>query len=159
MPNVKELHINGRNHAIDANPDRTLLDVLRSDLSLGGAKYGCGEGKCGACTVLIDGKAIRSCKTRVNAAQGKKIETIEGLAQGETLHPLQAAFLKHGSLQCGYCTPGMIMSAVALLRDTPEPTREEVIREMNGNICRCGTYNRIIAAIQTAGKSMKAGAK
>ena len=159
MPNVKELHVNGRSHPIDANPDRTLLDVLRSDLSLSGAKYGCGEGKCGACTVLIDGKAIRSCKTRVDATQGKKIETIEGLAQGETLHPVQAAFLKHGAMQCAYCTPGMIMSAVALLRDTPEPTREEVIREMNGNICRCGTYNRIIAAIQSAGKNMKAGAK
>ena len=157
MPAVKELHINGAAKPVAAEPERTLLSVLRDDLGLTGAKYGCGEGHCGACTVLVDGRAVRSCSTRVEAAAGKKIGTIEGLAAGEKLHALQEAFLDIGAMQCGYCTPGMIMSALALLSKNPQPTREEIIVGMNGNICRCGTYQRIITAIEQAAKTMKGG--
>ena len=157
MPAVKELHINGAAKPVAADPERTLLSVLRDDLGLTGAKYGCGEGHCGACTVLVDGRAVRSCSTRVEAAAGKKIGTIEGLAAGEKLHALQEAFLNVGAMQCGYCTPGMIMSALALLSKNPQPTREDIIVGMNGNICRCGTYQRIITAIEQAAKTMKGG--
>jgi aerobic-type carbon monoxide dehydrogenase small subunit (CoxS/CutS family) len=159
MPAVKELHVNDTARALDADPVRPLLGVLRDDLGLTGAKYGCGEGRCGACTVLIDGNPVRSCSTRVELADGKKVQTIEGLAAGEKLHPVQEAFLAADAMQCGYCTPGMILSAVALLTKNPEPTREQIVREMNGNICRCGTYTRIIAAIESAAKAMKGGAK
>jgi nicotinate dehydrogenase subunit A len=159
MPAVKELQVNGVARPANAESNRSLLSVLRDDLGLTGAKYGCGEGRCGACTVLIDGRPIRSCNTRVQAAEGKKVETVEGLAAGERLHAVQEAFLAADAMQCGYCTPGMIMSAVALLAENPEPTRDEIIRGMNGNICRCGTYPRIIAAIERAGKAMKGGAK
>jgi aerobic-type carbon monoxide dehydrogenase small subunit (CoxS/CutS family) len=159
MAAVRELHVNGAVQALDADPGRTLLSVLRDDLGLTGAKYGCGEAHCGACTVLLDGKAVRSCSTRVEAAAGKKVGTIEGLAVGEKLHAIQEAFLAAGSMQCGYCTPGMIMSAFALLTKNPDPTRDEIIQGMNGNICRCGTYNRIIAAIESAARTMKGGAK
>jgi aerobic-type carbon monoxide dehydrogenase small subunit (CoxS/CutS family) len=159
MPAVKELHVNGTARPTDADANRSLLSVLRDDLGLTGAKYGCGEGRCGACTVLIDGRAMRSCNTRVEGAAGKKVQTIEGLAVGEKLHALQEAFLAVGSMQCGYCTPGMILSAVALLSDNPAPTREEIVRGMNGNICRCGTYTRIIAAIEMAAKVLKGGGK
>ena len=157
MAVVKELHVNGAAKPVDADPERTLLSVLRDDLGLTGAKYGCGEGHCGACTVLIDGRAVRSCSTRVEASAAKKINTIEGLADGDKLHALQEAFLKVGALQCGYCTPGMIMSALALLSKNPQPTRDEIIINMNGNICRCGTYQRIITAIEQAAKMMKGG--
>ena len=157
MPAVKELQINGAASAVEADSERTLLSVLRDDLGLTGAKYGCGEGHCGACTVLLDGRAVRSCSTRVEAASGKKVSTIEGLAAGDKLHALQEAFLEVGALQCGYCTPGMIMSALALLSRNPEPTRDDIILNMNGNICRCGTYQRIIAAIEKAAKTMKGG--
>jgi aerobic-type carbon monoxide dehydrogenase small subunit (CoxS/CutS family) len=159
MPAVKELHVNGAAKPLDADSARTLLSVLRDDLGLTGAKYGCGEAHCGACTVLLDGKPVRSCSTSVGTAAGKKVGTIEGLAVGEKLHALQEAFLAVGALQCGYCTPGMIMSALALLTKNPEPTRDEIIQGMNGNICRCGTYNRITSAIETAAKAMKGGAK
>jgi aerobic-type carbon monoxide dehydrogenase small subunit (CoxS/CutS family) len=159
MPVVKELHVNGAARPVDADGDRTLLSVLRDDLGLCGAKYGCGEGRCGSCTVLLDGKAVRSCSTRVEAASDKKVRTVEGLAVGEKLHAIQEAFLAADALQCGYCTPGMIMSALALLTETPEPTRDEIIRWMNGNICRCGTYSRIIDAVEKAAKAMKGGAK
>jgi len=159
MPAVKELHVNGAARPTDADPDRTLLSVLRDDLGLSGAKYGCGEGRCGACTVLIDGRPVRSCSTRVEAAAGKKLRTVEGLADGEKLHAIQEAFLAAGAMQCGYCTPGMIMSALALLSENPAPTRDDIIRGMNGNICRCGTYNRIIAAIQQAATAMKGGGR
>jgi aerobic-type carbon monoxide dehydrogenase small subunit (CoxS/CutS family) len=159
MPAVKELHVNGAARPVEADPARRLLSVLRDDLGLTGAKYGCGEAHCGACTVLIDGKAVRSCSTRVDAASGKKIGTVEGLAVGDKLHALQEAFLAVGATQCGYCTPGMIMSALALLTKNPEPTRDEIVQGMNGNICRCGTYNRIITAIESAAKAMKGGAK
>jgi nicotinate dehydrogenase subunit A len=159
MPAVKELHINGDAKPLDAEPGRTLLSVLRDDLGLTGAKYGCGEGLCGACTVIVDGRAVRSCSTRIETTAGKKVSTIEGLAVGEKLHAVQEAFLAIGSMQCGYCTPGMIMSAFALLNKNPDPTREEIIQGMNGNICRCGTYYRIIAAIELAAKTMKGGTK
>ena len=150
MPMVKELHVNGARRPVAADADRTLLSVLRDDLELTGCKYGCGEGHCGACTVLIDGERARSCTTRVGAVQGKQIRTIEGLATGDRLHPLQTAFLECGAMQCGYCTPGMIMSAVALLEGQPRPSREEIVRSMNGNVCRCGTYMRIKEAIHLA---------
>jgi aerobic-type carbon monoxide dehydrogenase small subunit (CoxS/CutS family) len=159
MPVVKELHVNGTARAVEADAARSLLSVLRDDLGLTGAKYGCGEAHCGACTVLLDGKAVRSCSTRVDTASGKKVGTIEGLTAGDKLHALQEAFLAKDAMQCGYCTPGMIRSALALLTKNPEPTREEIIQGMNGNICRCGTYNRIVAAIEAAAKTMKGGAK
>jgi aerobic-type carbon monoxide dehydrogenase small subunit (CoxS/CutS family) len=159
MPAVKQLHVNGSAQAVEADPARTLLSVLRDDLGLTGAKYGCGEGRCGACTVLVDGKPVRSCSTRIEAAADKKVRTVEGVAVGEKLHAIQEAFLAANAFQCGYCTPGMIMSALALLTETPDPTREDIIRGMNGNICRCGTYHRIIAAVEHAAKSMKGGAR
>jgi aerobic-type carbon monoxide dehydrogenase small subunit (CoxS/CutS family) len=159
MPTVKELLVNGARHAVAADADRSLLSVLRDDLGLTGCKYGCGEGRCGACTVLLDGQRVRSCTTRVGAAEGKQVRTVEGLAAGDRLHPLQQAFLDADALQCGFCTSGMIMSAVALLEGQPEPKREDIVRSMNGNICRCGTYPRIIAAIEKASQSLKGGAR
>jgi len=150
MARVTELLVNGGRRRIDADADRTLLSVLRDDLDLTGAKYGCGEGQCAACTVLIDGVAAKSCITKVGAVAGKKIVTIEGLAPGGSLHPVQQAFLDADALQCGYCTPGMILGAVALLRRTPNPTAAEIAAGMNGHICRCGTYPRVISAIRSA---------
>ena len=159
MATIKELRVNGSRHPIDADAERSLLSVLRDDLDLTGSKYGCGEGRCGACTVLLDGKPTRSCTTRVGAAEGKAIRTIEGLATGEKLHPLQQAFLDADALQCGYCTAGMLMSAVALLADQPQPQREDIVRFMSGNICRCGTYTRILTAIRKAAPALKGGAR
>jgi nicotinate dehydrogenase subunit A len=159
MPIVKELLINGARKPVEADGERSLLSVLRDDLGLTGAKYGCGEGECGACTVLLDGRRVRSCITRVGTAAGKTIRTIEGIANGEKLHPVQEAFLECGSLQCGYCTPGMIVSAVGLLEAKPQPTREEIVSGMTGNICRCGTYTRIVIAVEKAAAAMKGGAK
>jgi aerobic-type carbon monoxide dehydrogenase small subunit (CoxS/CutS family) len=126
----------------------TLLQALREELGLTGTKYGCGEGLCGACTVLIDGKAIRSCRTPTRLVAGKKVVTIEGLAENGRLHALQQAFIDEDAMQCGYCSPGMIMNAAALLRENLHPDRNEIVEKMNGNICRCNNYNRIIAAIQ-----------
>lgn len=159
MPTVNELQVNGARRPVQADVDRTLLSVLRDDLGLTGAKYGCGEGECGACTVLLDGRRVRSCTTRVVAAAGKAVRTVEGLAAGDRLHPVQQAFLDAGALQCGYCTPGMVVAAVALLEGKPEPTRDEIVQALNGNICRCGTYTRIVAAVERAAKAMKGGAK
>ena len=159
MPSIKELHVNGSARAVAADADRTLLSVLRDDLDLTGSKYGCGEGRCGACTVLIDGKPTRSCTTRVGSVESKPIRTIEGIANGEKLHAVQEAFLKIGALQCGYCTPGMIVSAVGLLSTQSDPTRDDIIHYMSGNICRCGAYSRIIAAIEHAATTMKGGAQ
>ena len=156
MPTVTELHVNGAKHAVNADPDRSLLQVLREDLDLTGSKYGCGEGRCGACTVLIDGRPTRSCTTRVAAAVGKQVRTIDALATDGHLHPLQEAFLHQGAMQCGYCTPGMIMSGVALIESNSNPTDDDIVRFMNGNICRCGTYGRIVAAIREASQAMKA---
>src|SRR5262249_35618211 len=136
-----------------------LLSVLRDDLDLTGCKYGCGEGRCGACTVLVEGRPIRSCNTAVGTVEGKQVRTIEDLEKDGKLHPLQEAFLKADAFQCGYCTGGMIMSALALLTKTPSPSREDIVRGMNGNICRCGTYQRIVAAVELAAQSMKGGGK
>jgi aerobic-type carbon monoxide dehydrogenase small subunit (CoxS/CutS family) len=159
MPTVKELHVNGSRQPVAADAGRNLLGVLRDDLGLSGSKYGCGEGKCGACTVLINGEPVRSCITRVRAADGKQVVTIEGVAKGNKLHPLQEAFLEMDAFQCGYCTSGMILSALALLEQKPEPTREEIIAALDGNICRCGAYARIVAAVQRAAQRMKGGRK
>lgn len=147
-----ELHVNGSIHRVDADPDTPLLSVLRNRLDLTGTKYGCGEGQCGACTVLIDGRAVRSCITPVKQAVGRKITTIEGLAQNGKLHPVQQGFLDADAMQCGYCTPGMVMSAVSLLAKDPHPTDAAIRRGMEGNICRCGTYPRIVAAVRMASK-------
>jgi aerobic-type carbon monoxide dehydrogenase small subunit (CoxS/CutS family) len=154
MATVKELRINGDRVPVDAESDRMLLGVLRDDLDLTGAKYGCGEGRCGACTVLLDGKAVRSCITTVGEAAGSDITTVEGLEQNGKLHPLQAAFLEHSALQCGFCTCGMIMQGVVLLKENARPSAEEVARVMDGNVCRCGTHPRIVAAINDAAKAL-----
>jgi nicotinate dehydrogenase subunit A len=158
MADVTELRVNGVKHAVSADPRRTLLSVLRDDLELYGAKYGCGEGRCGACTVMIDGRAVRSCITHVGDCQDRKITTIEGLEQNGTLHPLQQAFLDVGAMQCGYCTPGMIMSGAALLARNQAPTEQDIVRAMEGNICRCGTYARIVQAMVQAAGTRQGGA-
>jgi aerobic-type carbon monoxide dehydrogenase small subunit (CoxS/CutS family) len=149
------LTINGVKHRVAAAPDETLLSVLRNRLNLTGTKYGCGEGECGACTVLLDGKATRSCQTAVSEAVAARITTIEGLEQHGQLSPVQQAFLDEGAFQCGYCTSGMIVRATALLRDTPSPTPQQIATRMNGNICRCGTYPRIVVAVQRASHAMQ----
>jgi aerobic-type carbon monoxide dehydrogenase small subunit (CoxS/CutS family) len=144
-----ELVVNQTRYRLVVDPSRMLLWVLRDELDLTGTKYGCGEGECGACTVLIDGAAVRSCVTRVSAVAGKQITTIEGLAQNGKLHPLQEAFIQAEALQCGYCTPGMILASVALLKKTPQPTEPEIRTSLEGNVCRCGTYPRIIVAVKS----------
>ena len=150
------LHINGTPKIVTADPDWTLLSVIREQLDLTGTKFGCGEGQCGACTVLIDGVARRSCLTPVGSVEGKPIVTIEGLAEGESLHPLQQAFLEEDAMQCAYCTSGMILSAASFLKTNPTPTEHEIVHGMQGNICRCGTYPRIVAAIQKAARQIQA---
>jgi aerobic-type carbon monoxide dehydrogenase small subunit (CoxS/CutS family) len=149
------LTVNGIERTVTTDPQRPLLDVLREDLHLTGAKYGCGEGRCGACTVLMDGKRVLSCVTPVSLADKKSIATIEGLAKGDSLHPVQEAFLEEGAMQCGYCTSGMILSAVALLQDKPNPTDEEIVTAMNGNICRCNGYVKIMNAVRRAAGKMR----
>jgi len=151
------LSINGTPREIAADKDRSLLSVLRDDLALTGCKYGCGEGECGACTVLVGGKPTRSCITTLGECAEKQIRTIEGLATDDKLHPLQQAFIECNAMQCGYCTTGMIMSGVSLLEEQPQPTRQQIVEHMNGNICRCGTYSRIIAAIERAVTTLKGG--
>ena len=153
MPNKVELHINGSLRAVQADPDQSLLSVLRDDLDMTGTHYGCGQGQCGACTVLIDGQPTRSCITPVSVVGKRTVQTIEGLESNGKLHPVQQAFLDADALQCGYCTSGMIMSTVGLLHKTPNPTEQQIIQGMNGNVCRCGTYRRIITAIKAAAKS------
>jgi aerobic-type carbon monoxide dehydrogenase small subunit (CoxS/CutS family) len=152
MTKIIELSVNGAKHRIDAENERSLLTVLREELDLTGAKYGCGEGQCGACTVLIDGQPAKSCITQVGNVTGKQILTIEGLAKNGRLHPLQEAFLDNVAMQCGFCIPGMIMSGAGLLRKNPNPSEGEILSAMEGNICRCGTYPRIVAAIRQATK-------
>jgi len=144
------LTVNGKTSSIDTEPERPLLEVLREDLGLTGTKYGCGEGQCGACSVLLDNQATLSCLTPVRAAEGRKIVTIEGLAQNGTLHPVQQAFLEEGAVQCGYCTPGIIVQTVALLEAHPKPTDAEIVTGLNGNLCRCADYHRIFAAVRRA---------
>ena len=153
MALIKELHVNGAKRPLQADGERTLLEVLREDLQLTGSKYGCGEGRCGACTVLMDGQATRSCQTSAEEAVGKQITTIEGLERNGQLHPLQTAFLENDAMQCGYCTAGMIMSGAALLNQKANPNPEEILTAMQGNVCRCGTYGRIVAAIQQAAQN------
>jgi len=150
MPKVTELIINGQRSSVDVQPDVPLLSVLRDYLDLTGTKYGCGEGRCGACSVIIDGQLTRSCVTPVAKAAGKNITTIEGLAKEGKLHPLQEAFIKADAMQCAYCTSGMIVAASALLNRNAHPTREEIVGFMNVNVCRCGVYQRIVEAIQIA---------
>src|SRR5512146_2766644 len=140
--------LNGRPTSISVDDERMLLWVLRSDLGLTGTKYGCGEALCGACTVIVDNEAVRSCATPVSAVDGKHVITIEGLERDGQLHPLQQAFAKHNAFQCGYCTPGMILNAYALLLKKPQPTRDEIIQHMDHNLCRCGAHTRLIDAIQ-----------
>jgi aerobic-type carbon monoxide dehydrogenase small subunit (CoxS/CutS family) len=159
MKRILELNVNGTAHRVEADSEKSLLNVLRDDLDLTGAKYGCGEGQCGACTVLAGKDPIRSCVTKIGAVAGKQIKTIEGLENNGRLHPLQQAFLEEDAFQCGYCTSGMIMSGVALLSKAPDSGEEEIARFMEKNVCRCGTHPRIIAAIVKAGRAMKGGAK
>ncbi len=155
MARTIDLQINGAAHTIDAEPDRTLLTTLHDELDLTGTKYGCGEGQCGACTVMIDGLAARSCQTRAAAVAGRHITTIEGLEHNGRLHPLQEAFLEIGAMQCGYCTSGMIVSGAALLAKNSNPTDAEIMQAMQGNVCRCGVYPRIVAAIRLAAEKMR----
>jgi aerobic-type carbon monoxide dehydrogenase small subunit (CoxS/CutS family) len=155
---ITELQINGRAYEIDAASDTSLLSVLRDQLDLTGSKYGCGEGQCSACTVLVEGNPRHSCITSVGAIGKKSITTIEGLERDGKLHPVQQAFLDEGAMQCAYCTSGMIMSAVALLKSNANPTDAEIIEYMQGNVCRCGTYPRIVAAIHDAARMMRASA-
>ena len=147
------LTVNGKEQRVTAPPEQPLLWVLRNQLQLTGTKYGCGEGQCGACTVLLGGKAVRSCLTPLSAAAGKEVVTIEGLEHDGALHPVQQAFLREEAFQCGYCTSGMILSAVAFVESRKNPTDDEIVGAMNGNICRCGTYSRIVAAVRQAAQT------
>jgi aerobic-type carbon monoxide dehydrogenase small subunit (CoxS/CutS family) len=144
------LRVNGRDHTVEIPATESLLTVLRHELDLTGAKYGCGEGQCGACTVLLDGQAVRSCVTQVASVGARQVTTIEGLAEGGTLHRVQEAFARLDAMQCGYCTSGMVLAAVALLSRQPQPTGEQIVRAMNGNVCRCGSHPRIVDAIRSA---------
>ena len=159
MAKITVLNVNGKKLQVEVDSETSLLSVLRNDLSLTGSKYGCGEGRCGACTVLIEGQPARSCVTQVGRVADKQITTIEGLEKDGRLHPLQEAFLKTDAMQCAYCTSGMIMSGVALLNKNPRPARDEIIRHMDGNVCRCGTYQRIVTAIELASAGAKEASK
>jgi len=151
------LNVNGKDISVRADGEESLLSVLRNRLEMTGTKYGCGEGQCGACTVLLDGKPRRSCRVSVGSVATSRITTIEGLERDGRLTPVQQAFLEEEALQCGYCTSGMIVSATALLREHPQPSEQQIVEFMNGNICRCGTYPRIVAAIQRASRSTEGG--
>jgi len=148
-----QFDLNGHRVTLHTDENRTLLWALRTDLALTGTKYGCGEGFCGSCTVIVDGRAVRSCLTLLKDIAGKQVLTIEGLAGSGELHPVQQAFIDHGAFQCGYCTPGMLLSAVALLRETPKPTRDAIAAHMESNLCRCGAHQRIVAAVESVGQS------
>lgn len=147
--------LNGDPTKLEVDDERLLLWVLRTDLDLTGTKYGCGSGYCGSCTVTVDGAATRSCVTTMKEVAGKSVVTIEGLAEGDELHPLQQAFIDHGGFQCGYCTSGMLMNAAAFLDRKPSPSRAEIVDEMEGNLCRCGAHQRIVTAIEDASRKMK----
>jgi len=157
MDETLRFHLNGRPVRLEASGDRSLLHVLRTDLGLTGPKYGCGEGLCGACTVLIDGEAFRACVTSVADASGKRVTTIEGVSRDGTLQPLQSAFMKHNALQCGFCTPGMILAALDLLRRNPDPSRDEIVQALDINLCRCGAHVRIIEAVRETARLMRGG--
>lgn len=155
MEKTLRFRLNGVPTAIRVDGERKLLWVLRTDLGLTGPKYGCGQGICGACTVLVDGRAMRSCQVAVSETEGRDIITIEGLARGAGLHPLQKAFMEHSALQCGFCTPGMIMGAAALLARNPDPSPGDIVGALEDNLCRCGSHTRIIRAIQAAAREMR----
>ena len=147
--------LNGKLQRVSTDPRRTLLEVLREDLDLTGTKYGCGEGQCRACTVLLDGNPVRSCQTEIAEVEGHKVETIESLAQDGKLHPVQEAFIKEGAMQCGYCVPGMILATVALIKRNPSPNRTQIVEALNGNLCRCCGYVNVLKAVQRAAQPRK----
>jgi aerobic-type carbon monoxide dehydrogenase small subunit (CoxS/CutS family) len=151
---MASLRVNGVDRSVALEPDRHLLYVLREELGLTGTKYGCGEGECGACTVLLDGAAARACQTRIGEAVGRSVTTIEGLASGEGLHPVQQAFIDAGAFQCGFCTPGMVVATAALLSRNPRPSDAEVRAALDGNLCRCGGYLRILDAVERASQRL-----
>jgi aerobic-type carbon monoxide dehydrogenase small subunit (CoxS/CutS family) len=155
MEKIINFRLNGKNVRVTSSPERMLLWVLRSDLGHTGTKYCCGEGYCGACTVVVNNEAVLSCQYPVEDANGKNVMTIEGLQKNGRLHPLQTAFIQHNALQCGFCTPGMIMGAYGLLLKNPQPSYREIVEDMEGYLCRCASYNRIVEAIQTAARTMK----
>jgi aerobic-type carbon monoxide dehydrogenase small subunit (CoxS/CutS family) len=157
MEELIQFKLNGKPMSLNVESDRVLLWVLRTDLGLTGTKYGCGESYCGACTVVVNREAVRSCQMTMKDVAGKEVVTIEGLAQNNRLHPIQKAFMEHDALQCGYCTPGMIMQAYALLLKNPRLTPAQIIEGMEGNLCRCGSHNRIVSAIQSAASEMQGG--
>ena len=150
MDATLKFNVNGQARQVSSEPDRPLLDVLREDLGLTGTKYGCGEGQCGSCSVLLDGKRVFSCRTRVAAAEGRSVTTIEGIAEGQRLHPVQEAFLAESAFQCGYCTPGMVIAAVALLKEKPRPSDADIVEGMNRNVCRCCSYVNFLKAVRRA---------
>jgi aerobic-type carbon monoxide dehydrogenase small subunit (CoxS/CutS family) len=155
MARILTMTVNGTERSIQTDPRRPLLDVLREDLGLTGPKYACGEGRCGACSVLVDGRSVRSCVTACSAVQSKSIVTIEGLASGEKLHGVQQAFVEEGAVQCGYCTAGMILGAVALLEKNAAPSDDEIVHAMDGHICRCNGYPKVVGAIRRASQRMR----
>ncbi len=155
MNETISFNLNGKPVSLTTDSDRMLLWVLRTDLGLTGTKYGCGRAICGACTVIVDNRAVRSCVVPLRSVKGKNVLTIEGLAKNGQLHPIQEAFVEHDALQCGFCTPGMILNAYSLLLKNPKPTREEIIQGMENNLCRCGAHKRIIEAVQSAAEEMK----
>jgi aerobic-type carbon monoxide dehydrogenase small subunit (CoxS/CutS family) len=157
MKELLQFQLNGRPVRLTVDTDRMLLWVLRDDLGLTGTKHGCGEGACGSCTVLVDDEAVRSCQYPVGEAKARDIVTIEGLASDGKLHPLQEAFFRHNAMQCGFCTPGMILQASSFLRRNPHPTRDQIIQAMEGNLCRCGSYGRIVQAIEAGAEAMRGG--
>lgn len=153
-----EFYLNGKQTLVDVHPDRKFVDVLREDLGLTGTKEGCGAGECGACTVLVEGQSRLSCLMTVAQLQGRHITTIEGLAVNGELHPVQEAFVEHGAVQCGFCTPGMVLASVELLNQNPEPGREQIRQGLSGNLCRCGGYGKIVDAVEAAGRKLREGA-
>jgi aerobic-type carbon monoxide dehydrogenase small subunit (CoxS/CutS family) len=153
VSNPVRFRLNGKPVTLDTRAERTLLWVLRTDLGLTGTKYGCGEGICGSCTVVVDGQALRSCQTLLKEVEGKEVTTVEGLSHDGRLHPLQEAFIDHGAFQCGYCTPGMLMNAYALLQKKPAPSAEAIARGMEANLCRCGAHRRVLAAVEEAARA------
>lgn len=159
MPELLSFRLNGQSVQLDIDPDRTLLWVLRTELGLTGTKFGCGANQCGTCTILVDGEAVRSCSETIGSVRGRDVVTIEGLERDGVLHPLQEAFMAHDALQCGFCTPGMILTAHALLRRNPRPSREQVVEGMNQNLCRCGAHPRIVDAILEAAAALQKGVR
>ncbi len=157
MPRVMQfvLTVNGREHVLDAAPETPLLEVLREDLGLCGAKYGCGEGKCGACVVLVEGEPLPACVVKIGELGGRPIVTIEGLADGDELDPVQAAFVAEHAMQCGYCTSGMVLGAIALLERIPDPSEDDIRRALDGHLCRCGQYGRVVRAVRRAAKGVR----